>query len=135
MGIIHNLLRTATVRTHVDTEFLILDKVFFDTNRATIKPVSFEVLDAVQQILNNHLEINMVEVQGHTDSDGSDSYNLDLSQRRADAVREYLISHGIDGARLVSRGFGEGMPIEPNTTAEGKAKNRRVEFHILGQPE
>jgi MYXO-CTERM domain-containing protein len=119
----------------VGTQIIIMDKVYFDTNRSTIKPISFDILDAVHGVLDSHLEIAQVEVQGHTDSDGGEEYNLDLSQRRADAVREYLIQRGIDSTRLISRGFGEGMSIQPNTTAAGKADNRRVEFHILGQSE
>ncbi|MEO0232818.1 MAG: OmpA family protein, partial [candidate division WOR-3 bacterium] len=70
--------------------------------------------------------------QGHTDSIGSDSYNMSLSQARAEAVRSYLITrHGIDPARLIARGYGETMPIAPNTSREGRAQNRRVEFVII----
>jgi outer membrane protein OmpA-like peptidoglycan-associated protein len=84
-------------------------------------------------VLDTNPRIALVEVQGHTDSDGSEAMNLDLSQRRSEAVRDYLIAKGIDGARLVARGYGEGVAIDTNATAAGKANNRRVEFHIVGE--
>jgi outer membrane protein OmpA-like peptidoglycan-associated protein len=75
-----------------------------------------------------------VEIQGHTDSKGSDSYNLALSDRRAAAVVAYLVTNlGVDPSRLTSRGYGEGMPIATNDTDAGRALNRRVEFAIIGE--
>jgi outer membrane protein OmpA-like peptidoglycan-associated protein len=75
-----------------------------------------------------------VEIQGHTDSKGSDSYNLSLSDRRAASVVAYLVQNlGIDPSRLTSKGYGEGMPIATNDTDAGRALNRRVEFNILGE--
>jgi outer membrane protein OmpA-like peptidoglycan-associated protein len=70
-------------------------------------------------------------VYGHTDSTGSDSYNLDLSQRRASAVADYLTMRGVQSARLGTRGFGESQPIASNDTEEGKAANRRVEIKLV----
>jgi outer membrane protein OmpA-like peptidoglycan-associated protein len=67
-------------------------------------------------------------VEGYTDSQGSDTYNLDLSQRRADAVRDYLVHRGYDSSRVQAHGIGEGRPIADNATAEGRANNRRVEI-------
>jgi len=73
-----------------------------------------------------------VEVQGHTDSDGSASYNRKLSDSRANSVRKYLVDAGIDGERLQAKGYGEDTPIDTNATSEGKERNRRVEFKIIG---
>ena len=78
-------------------------------------------------------QITKVRVEGHTDSRGKDSYNLDLSQRRAEAVSTYLQGRGIDSDRLVAEGFGETQPIADNDTKSGRSENRRVEFVILIQ--
>ncbi len=114
-----------------EDEVVILDKVYFNTNKATIKPVSYAILDEVVSVLQKYTDITEVEVAGHTDREGSDSYNMDLSQRRAEAVRQYLIDHGVDGRRLTATGYGETSPIDTNETPEGRANNRRVEFHII----
>jgi OmpA-OmpF porin, OOP family len=99
----------------------------FDYNKATIKPESMGTLNMVVQVLKDNPEIKF-EVGGHTDADGSDDYNLKLSQQRADAVKEELIKLGIDASRLTAKGYGETKPISDNTLPEGKANNRRVEF-------
>jgi outer membrane protein OmpA-like peptidoglycan-associated protein len=106
--------------------------VYFDTNKATIKPVSFPLLNEVAQALKDNPTIK-VEVQGHTDSQGNDAFNLKLSQRRAESVRTYLASQGIDGSRMTPKGYGENVMIADNRTAEGRAQNRRVEFIILSR--
>jgi outer membrane protein OmpA-like peptidoglycan-associated protein len=106
---------------------VIKQQVHFETNRAKIRPESFGLLDTVAQVLRDYPAIQ-VEVQGHTDSQGPDKKNLKLSQQRADAVREYLISHGIEPYRMTATGYGEARPIESNKTASGRAANRRVEF-------
>jgi outer membrane protein OmpA-like peptidoglycan-associated protein len=107
--------------------------VYFDYDKATIKPESRPALEDAAKILNDNPTIR-VEIQGHTDSDGSDSYNMGLSDRRAAAVVNYLVQNlGIARNRLTSRGYGEGNPIATNATAEGKALNRRVEFVILNK--
>jgi outer membrane protein OmpA-like peptidoglycan-associated protein len=103
--------------------------VHFDTGRATIKRVSFPLLDEVAQALADHPKIR-VRVEGHTDSQGQDAYNLRLSRDRARAVREYLEGRGVDGSRMTSDGYGETRPISDNRTAAGRAQNRRVEFLI-----
>jgi outer membrane protein OmpA-like peptidoglycan-associated protein len=72
-----------------------------------------------------------VEVAGHTDSANSDTYNLDLSQRRADAVLNYFVSKGVETDRLSAKGYGEAEPIADNSTTEGRFKNRRVELRSL----
>ena len=117
----------------VGDAIVILDKVFFATNKATILKKSYALLNAVAQTLQDNPQITLIEVQGHTDTDGDDASNLDLSSRRATSVASYLTAYGVDKARLTSKGFGEGTPLATNDTADGKAKNRRVEFKILQQ--
>jgi outer membrane protein OmpA-like peptidoglycan-associated protein len=110
----------------------ILEKVHFETNKAVIKAESYDILNQVAETLRQNPQITSVEVQGHTDSRGSDAYNLDLSQRRAAAVRTYLIERGnIEGNRLTARGYGETKPIDPEENVQAWAKNRRVEFVIM----
>lgn len=99
----------------------------FDVNKATIKPESMGTLNMIVQVLKDNPEVKF-EVGGHTDSDGSDDANMKLSQARATAVRDQLVKMGIDASRLTAKGFGESKPISDNTTPEGKANNRRVEF-------
>ncbi len=110
-----------------DSQVVIRQQVHFQTNKAKIMPDSFALLDTVAQVLRDFPGIR-VEVQGHTDSVGSDAKNLKLSQQRADSVREYLIGRGIEPYRMTAQGYGESRPIESNKTASGRAANRRVEF-------
>ena len=110
---------------------VILEKVYFDTAEAKIKRVSHPLLDQVVAALRAHTEITLVVIEGHTDSISEPAYNLDLSRRRAEAVREYLIGRGVDASRLEARGLGEDRPIADNETAEGREENRRVEFHVV----
>ena len=105
--------------------------IYFEFNKADLKPESYPVLDSLVTFLQEHSNI-IVEIQGHTDSKGSDRYNLGLSQRRAESVRNYLIMHGIDPIRLVAKGYGENYPVASNATEQGRALNRRVVFKILG---
>jgi OOP family OmpA-OmpF porin len=106
---------------------LTLDGVNFDNDSAKLSPASMAVLDNAAATLKEWGEVK-VEVAGHTDSVQSDAYNRKLSQRRADAVRAYLIKQGIAAERLVTKGYGEAQPVADNTTAAGRAKNRRVEL-------
>jgi len=110
---------------------LILDKVLFFTNKATIKPESFPLLESVKQTLIDNPQLTLVRVEGHTDSRGSAEYNLDLSQRRASEVLGYLVGAGIAGSRLEARGYGETVLIADESTDEGLQANRRVEFKVL----
>jgi outer membrane protein OmpA-like peptidoglycan-associated protein len=103
--------------------------MYFDTRMAVIKPLSFPLLDEVVQVLMVCPGIH-VRIEGHTDNRGSDSFNLSLSQDRSDAVRTYLIDHGIAAERMVARGYGETMPIADNGAEKGRAQNRRVDFVI-----
>jgi outer membrane protein OmpA-like peptidoglycan-associated protein len=84
----------------------------------------------VAAIIANHPELPSITIEGHTDDRGDDAYNLDLSQRRAEAVRRFLIGKGIDGARLEAKGYGETKPIKPNDTNANRSANRRVEFKV-----
>lgn len=105
--------------------------IYFDFNKATIKPISYPILDSAAQILKDNPKI-IVEIQGHTDDIGSAEYNKKLSLRRAQAVVNYFVQkHGIDIKRLKAIGYGEEKPIADNTTEEGRALNRRVEFVII----
>jgi outer membrane protein OmpA-like peptidoglycan-associated protein len=117
----------------IETERLSLkDAIHFDTGLDTIKPESFKVLDEIARILQEHPELKKVRVEGHTDNVGGAKYNKDLSERRASAVVRYLSGKNL-GDRLVPAGFGFEKPIASNHTAGGRAKNRRVEFTILGE--
>ncbi len=108
-------------------EIRITQQIQFDFNKATIKPVSYPILDAVRDVLKDNPKIT-VEVQGHTDNVGKAAYNLKLSQQRADSVKAYLSSHGIEGSRLVSKGYGMKQPLVPNDTEANRTLNRRVQF-------
>ncbi|MFK7928450.1 MAG: OmpA family protein [Myxococcota bacterium] len=107
------------------------DSVYFNTNKATIKPVSYELLDEVAEILNAHPELTKIRIEGHTDSRGSNSYNLDLSKRRAASVRAYLIEHGVEPDRLESQGFGETKPLKSGNNESAWSVNRRVDFFVV----
>ena len=101
----------------------------FETARATIKPASYPLLDEIaQQFIDNPSFI--IEVQGHTDNTGNAEKNMELSQNRANAVRDYLISKGVPAERMTAHGYGQDRPISDNSTKAGRAKNRRVEFDI-----
>lgn len=107
--------------------------IYFDFNKSTIKPESYPVLDEAAKILKENPSIK-VEIQGHTDSVGSDEYNQKLSEARAASVVSYFVmNHQIDTRRLVARGYGESMPIASNSSEAGRELNRRVEFVILGE--
>lgn len=99
----------------------------FDVDKATIKPESMGTLNMIVKVMQNNPDLKF-EVDGHTDNSGNAQHNMQLSQQRADAVKTQLVSMGIDGSRLTTKGFGDTMPISSNDTQEGKANNRRVEF-------
>jgi len=111
------------------TKIEIKQTIYFDFDKYSIKPVSFPLLNEVAQALKDNPTIK-VRIEGHTDSQGTDKHNLKLSDGRARSVRTYLIKRGIDGGRVVSKGYGESMPIADNRSKEGRAENRRVEFVI-----
>jgi outer membrane protein OmpA-like peptidoglycan-associated protein len=102
----------------------------FEVNKASLLPPAYPVLDSLISTMKKHPEYKW-EVDGYTDGKGSDNYNLNLSQRRAQAVEEYLISKGISGNKLKVVGYGKDNPIATNDTPEGRAMNRRVEIKVL----
>lgn len=107
---------------------VILKGVEFDHDKDTLRPDSKRLLDEVAASLKDWPKVD-VQVQGHCSSPGSDAYNMDLSARRAAAVKAYLISKGVNAGRLGSIGYGESRPIADNRTKDGQARNRRVELH------
>ncbi|MCI0751128.1 MAG: OmpA family protein [Flammeovirgaceae bacterium] len=107
-----------------------LKNIYFDFDKTTLKPISFVELNKVVEFLNANPTVE-IEIEGHTDSKGSDDYNLNLSQGRSQAVVDYMISQGIDPLRLKAHGFGETKPIDTNDTEDGRANNRRVEFTVV----
>lgn len=109
----------------------ILDAVHFATAKDVILAESFGVLNAVITILLANPNITKVRIEGHTDNQADVTYNIRLSQRRAQSVRRYLIEHGVAASRLTSHGYGPTRPIATNSTREGRARNRRVEFNIV----
>jgi outer membrane protein OmpA-like peptidoglycan-associated protein len=105
--------------------------VYFEYDKAIIKPQSYPILDAVAATLQGNPSISLIEIQGHTDERGDDAYNLDLSDRRAHAVEKYLTDKGVDAKRLTAQGYGETQPIDRGHNEAAWAKNRRVAFLIL----
>jgi OOP family OmpA-OmpF porin len=118
-----------TMKQQLDEEGRIVTHgILFDSGSDKIKAESYKTLADIGQMLTDSPDLRL-SIEGHTDSDGADDYNLTLSQKRAAAVRTYLIdNYKVDGGRLEAKGWGEGKPIDANTTAEGKANNRRVEL-------
>lgn len=109
----------------------LLDLIYFETNKATIRRKSFRLLKQVASVINSHDEILLIRVEGHTDSRGDDDYNKSLSQERADSVVKFLINQDVAAERLKPIGYGEERPISSNKDRAGRAANRRVEFNIL----
>lgn len=111
----------------------ILDTVRFATNRASLLPGSFRLLDQVAAVMVAQPRLKVIQVEGHTDNVGDPAKNQKLSEERAAAVRDYLMKKGVAGERVKSAGFGADRPIESNSTAKGRETNRRVEFNIVEQ--
>jgi outer membrane protein OmpA-like peptidoglycan-associated protein len=109
----------------------ILDKIYFETAKAIIKPISYPILDAIAATLKGYPQIELVEVQGHADERGPDDYNLRLTEDRSQAVKQYLIDKGIESERLRAKGYGETRPVDPQHNEAAWSKNRRVEFVII----
>jgi OOP family OmpA-OmpF porin len=106
--------------------------VFFDFDKDTIKPEYHELFQNAVKVMNNNPGLT-VEIEGHTDSMGSEEYNMGLSDRRARAVKNHLVVNGIDASRMTTKGFGESQPVADNGSDEGRAQNRRVDFEITGR--
>jgi outer membrane protein OmpA-like peptidoglycan-associated protein len=107
-----------------------LQNIYFDFDKTTLKEESFPELNKVVDFLKQNETVE-IEIAGHTDSKGSDDYNVNLSQGRSQSVVDYIVSQGIDSYRLIAHGYGEGKAIDTNETDAGRANNRRVEFTVL----
>ncbi len=111
---------------------MVLKNVFFDVNKAELKPESMIELDKVVQLLKDNPTIK-IEIDGHTDNVGKPADNLTLSNNRAKAVINYFLYKGITADRLSSKGFGETKPVAENTSEQGRAKNRRTELKVVAK--
>ncbi len=121
----------AVVVTRTDSRLLVNQRIFFDFDSDTLRNVSFPVLDEISSAIRRNPDIARLRVEGHTDDVGTPEYNVDLSFRRARAVMEYLIAHGVARDRLEVAGYGHQHPVSEDRSAEGQSLNRRVEFTIL----
>ncbi len=106
---------------------IIANGIRFDVNKATLKPESMGVINSIYNLMEQHPDLKF-SVEGHTDSDGETDFNQQLSEQRAETVKNKLVEMGIATERLSVKGFGETIPIGDNSSPEGKANNRRVEF-------
>ena len=113
----------------------ILDKIYFETDQAIIKSISFPLLDAITATMKGNPELELVEIQGHADERGDDDHNMKLTEDRAQAVRQYLVDHGVEANRLQAHGYGETKPVCKEKNEECWSKNRRSEFVILKRSE
>ena len=111
----------------------ITEKVQFQTGKAEILPESFGLLDEVAKVLVDNPQIELLQVEGHTDSTGSAGINRKLSQQRAESVLKYLADKGVKKARMTPKGFGPDRPLATNDDDVGREQNRRVEFNIIKQ--
>ncbi len=117
-----------------DNRIVINEKIQFDFDKATIKPESDSLLQEIVKVIKENEHIKKIGIEGHTSSEGSDSHNLKLSDKRAKAVMDYLVSKGgLPKAMFSAKGFGESKLIGDESTEDGKEKNRRVEFNITEQ--
>jgi outer membrane protein OmpA-like peptidoglycan-associated protein len=107
-----------------------LQPIEFEFDKDVLRDSAYPILDEVVQALKDNPGITLVEVEGHTDEQGNDAYNLELSKRRAATVMHYLVDHGIDSLRLTSEGYGETRPVDPHHTQAAYKLNRRVAFSI-----
>jgi len=114
-----------------EDEIAILEKVYFSPGNAVVLPRSARLVSQIAGVIKSHPELVLIEVQGHTDSVGGKAMNMSLSQTRANAVVRALRARGIAADRLVARGYGLSRPVASNSTAQGREKNRRVEFRVL----
>jgi outer membrane protein OmpA-like peptidoglycan-associated protein len=114
----------------IETVSLVLENIEFKTGSSILSPKSYSSLDHIASILTEFNTWSQLKISGHTDNVGADAANLKLSRSRALSVRKHLISKGLPGNKIVSTGYGETKPVAPNTTPQGKQKNRRVEFEV-----
>jgi outer membrane protein OmpA-like peptidoglycan-associated protein len=122
----HNINLTLRYQRQDGPPRVVLDGVYFDTGKADLRPESIPRLDNVVEYMTHKKSVR-IEISGHTDNVGNAKSNKELSQRRAQTCRDYLVSKGIDAARLVAVGYGQERPIATNDTDEGRQQNRRIE--------
>lgn len=108
----------------------ILENVYFESNSSSLKNESYKAIDDLYEAMKARLTME-IEIAGHTDSDGDDIYNQKLSQYRANSIKNYLISKGIQAERIKAKGYGEAQPIASNDSEEGKKRNRRIEVRVI----
>ena len=125
------VLSTAFAAPKVSGNQIIAETIYFETGKADIKSESIPTLDAVVALFASDKKLGLVEIGVHTDARGNDKWNLELSAKRANAVRDYLIGKGVDGNRLRAKGYGETRPIDKRANEAAWAKNRRTEFVII----
>lgn len=111
---------------------LTIGDVLFSTGKADLSPRANASIDKLAEFLRNHPDRNL-SIEGHTDSVGSDTYNDELSERRAEAVKSALVAKGVDSGRIVTKGLGKRFPVATNATAQGRQLNRRVEVVVLNE--
>jgi outer membrane protein OmpA-like peptidoglycan-associated protein len=116
-----------------DNHIEIGEKIQFALAESQILPVSFGLLDEVAKVIQENPHVQKISIEGHASDEGDDTYNLNLSKARAEAVRVYLVSKGVAADRLSSTGFGESKPLAANDSPQNREKNRRVEFNITKQ--
>ena len=112
-----------------ELKLIVNDKILFNVNSSVLRTSALPTLNQIAGVLNRYPDARVV-VTGYTDSTGTEAYNVALSKRRSESVRNYLISRGVDAARITAVGLGESDPIDTNQTAEGRQRNRRVEFFV-----
>ena len=106
-------------------------EALFDFDKATLRPEAIDTLKSTIERYRGNTSLVSVDVVGHTDSVGSDAYNQSLSERRAAAVRDFLVEQGVDGSKISASGKGEAVPVASNDTADGRQKNRRVDISAV----
>lgn len=114
----------------IQRDNFVFEPIFFDYDKAEIRPEHFDYLNRLIRVVKGHTDLRVM-VTGHTDSDGSDQYNDELSKRRAQAIIDYFVSHGLKSDRLQFDFKGEKAPADSNTTPEGRQRNRRVDFKFI----
>jgi len=119
------------VAAPTSTKVVLNADTFFDFDKTTIKPEGQQILDQIASQVQS-IQLETLIATGHTDSTGPEAYNQGLSERRANSVKEYLVSKGVPADRIYTEGKGELSPVASNATREGRAQNRRVEIEIVG---
>lgn len=120
-----------TVRVQLPKKYT-LNNVFFDFNKATLTPESYKELNQLTSFMKAQKTM-VIEIAGYTDNVGTEEANLELSQERADAIRDYLLKRGVHARKIVAKGYGSADPVAANDSQEGRKLNRRTEIHIIEQ--